>query len=191
MCFWHDERKPPVTFFFFLPPPEFCWWWWQRQPARVPPSGRDGGDEVTHGAGHRWCPSQLGCSCLWRESGSSQGSRSGKPGHGVDDVGQGGPGLGGREALQGRQSSVSVAAAEVDGRSHTFASLDRFLQLSENTGTTGWVSAVPACPVLSKSTGLPPPLPKVKARTQAVRQSSSILSAAPFWLPTTAKLWVI
>lgn len=106
------------------------------------------------------------------ESGSSWGGGSGKPGHGVDDVGQGCSGLGGREALQGCQRSVSVAAAEVDGRSHTFAGLDRFPQLSENTGTTGWVLAVPARTIISESTGLPPPLPEVKARTAAVRQSS-------------------
>lgn len=82
--------------------------------------------------------SLLGCFHLWRERCSSGSGRSGKPGHGVDNVGQGVPGLRGRESLQGCQCSVSVAAAEVDGRSHTFASLDRFLQLLENTGTSVW-----------------------------------------------------
>lgn len=106
-----------------------------------------------------------------RESRSSRGGGSGEPGHGADDVGQGGPGLGGREALQGRQRSVSVAAAEVDGRSHTFAGLDRFPQLSENTGTRGWVSAVPAHAIISESAGHPPPLPEVKARTEASRRT--------------------
>lgn len=69
---------------------------------------------------------------------------SGEPGDGVDDVGQGRPGLRGREALEGRQRSVSVATAQVDGRSHTFASLDGFLQLWGDTGGVGWDLAAPA-----------------------------------------------
>lgn len=125
MRFWHDKRKPSVT--FFLSSPEFCWW--RRQRARVPVPGWD---EAIRGVRRHRCPRRVAFTCGGRERCSSRSSRSGKPGHGVDDVGQGVPGLRGRESLQGCQRSVSVAAAEVDGRSHTFASLDRFLQLLEN-----------------------------------------------------------
>lgn len=129
---------------FFFPPPEFCCWW--GQPVQAPLWGwRNGGGS---GAGSQ--------SHAQRERGS------GEPGHSIDDVGQGSPGLRGREAVQGLQRAVSVAAAEVDGSSHTFASLDGFPQLSENTGTVGWVSAVS-----SNSTWLPPPLPGVKASSKA------------------------
>lgn len=122
-----------------------------------------------------------GCFHLWRERCSSRSSRSGKPGRGVDDVGQGVPGFRGRESLQGCQSSVSVAAAEVDGRSHTFASLDRFLQLLENTGTSVW-GVFRLCTIISGSTGLLPPLPEVKAKPKPsakALKSSQPLCLAP------------
>lgn len=120
---------------FFFPPPEFCWLW-RQQLGACSSAVMGWGDEVTVvGVSTGLLPP--GCSHLWRKSSSSRGGDSGKTGHSIDDVGQGGPGLGGREELQGSQRSVSVVAAEVDGRSHAFASLDRFLQLSENTGTRG------------------------------------------------------
>lgn len=95
---------PRLSFSFFSPFPEFCLSW--REVRRVPADG------------HPAAPTKS----------------SGEPGHGVDDVGQGGSGLRGRETLQGCQCAVSMATAQVDGRSHTFASLDRFLQLLGNTG---------------------------------------------------------
>lgn len=122
------------------------------------------------------------CSRRRRERRSSWGGGSGKAGHSVDDVGQGGPGLGGREALQGRERPVSVEAAEVDGRCHTFAGLDCSLQLSGNTGTTGWVSAGLACTIICESTGRPLPLPEVKVRTKAskaLKHSQLLCSGSP------------
>lgn len=131
-----------------------------------------------------------GCSHLWRGRCSSRSGRSGKPGHGIDNVGQGVPGLRGRESLQGCQRSVSVAAAEVDGRSHTFASLDCFLQLLENTGTSVWGTFQP-CTIISGSTGLLLPLPEVKAKPKAsdkALKSSQLLCLAPHYSETVCNV---
>lgn len=138
---------------------------------------------MTRGVGCCRCPCWAAPTRHGGKSSLPLGDRSGKPGDSVDDVGQGGPGLRGREALQGCQRSAAVAPAEVDCRSHAFAGLDRLLQLSENTGTTGWVSATLAYTVITKNTEPPPPPPEVKARTKAVIQSSEMLSAAPILPP--------
>lgn len=187
MCFWHNKPKLAVTFFF--PSPSRILLVVANSACCSMGTGRGG--EVTRGVGCCRCPCWAAPTRHGGKSSLPLGDRSGKPGDSVDDVGQGGPGLRGREALQGCQRSAAVAPAEVDCRSHTFASLDRLLQLSENTGTTGWVSATLAYTIITRNTEPPPPLPEVKARTKAVMQSSEMLSAAPFCLLTTTELQVI